>query len=132
MIKRTDINIDMYCPFNIFHLLKNMLPVADSRLRWHDAHEDYAVRDANPNDMRLVITPKMWQIDYDDQTYTYNLDDNSIFSIFGRDNLELLINHLMNEVSFANIYYTRMMDIPELKESHTRFFHIIEFSDEQL
>lgn len=129
LLKRRDINIDIYSPFNIFYLLKKMFPVKDTQLRWHNIFEKCTVYDTKPEDMRIIITPKSWQIDYNGQQFQYKLDETSIFGIFGRNNLERLFDYVINEFSFANIYYTRMIDVPDLKESHTRFFHIIQFSE---
>jgi hypothetical protein len=131
IIKKFDINskstIEIVSDYNIFFLLSKYIKKYTNKIIWiHDRN------DLKYEDLSIIIQGNEINLYYKKYILYYNLNEHSIYDIFGIENVKEAIEYSIKNNIYADISYIHTYEIPNFSHNmkKCRFIDIISFLPE--
>lgn len=116
-------------PFNIFHTISSFLK---KRFVLEFVRENAAALPRDSSICCVHATPIEWKITYENETYTYNLEEHSLLDIFEHSNIHHVLTIALKLRLLANVIYVGIDEVCGInfhKTRHSRFYKVLTFSN---
>lgn len=127
-----NIKIIIYSKYNVFKLIKKF--IINNNIEWCPLNDELTDKqtDIIINNNIIHITPLKWIIIINHINYCVDLQKHSLIYIFGKENINIIINNICKQHILTDIYYIPFKFIQTIdfndKFNKSRFFYIISFS----
>lgn len=125
-----NIKIIMYSKYNVFKLIKKFM--INNNIEWRPLNDELTDNDIIINNNIIHITSLKWIIIINHINYCIDLQKHSLIYIFGKKNINIIINIIYKQHILTDIYYIPFEFIQTIdfndKFNKSRFFSIISFS----
>lgn len=116
--------IVLYSTFNIYHCIKSILPYD---IKWYDISK-ININSLNKKTLIIIITPTQWYYTYNNKHYFIDLNNTSLLKFFGKETINNMIKYIEAHSFKTSIYYIQVKDVLSLKASSSRFFNIVDYT----